>query len=57
VSFVFSLGLIISFIFWVIQALSIALGKGGYLNPFLAAWLPNIFFGIWGIIMLRYLNE
>jgi len=57
VSFVFSLGLIISFIFWVIQALSIALGKGGYLNPFLAAWLPNILFGIWGIIMLRYLNE
>jgi lipopolysaccharide export system permease protein len=57
IGFTLSLGIVIAFIFWIIQALSIALGKGGHINPFLAGWLPNIIFAAWGIIMLRYVNE
>jgi len=51
------LGLLIALVFWVIQALTLALGKGGSLHPFLAAWLPNLLFGAWGIIMLRYVED
>jgi lipopolysaccharide export system permease protein len=35
----------ISFIFYVLFAVSIAVGKGGGLPPFLAAWLSHIVFG------------
>jgi len=51
------LGLLISLIFWVMQALTIALGKGGDLHPLLAAWLPNILFFVWGMMMLRYVED
>ncbi|MDL1956302.1 MAG: LPS export ABC transporter permease LptG [Candidatus Desulfofervidus auxilii] len=51
------LGILIAFIFWVIQAFSIALGKSGYIYPFLAAWFPNLLFGVWGIILLKYSSE
>ncbi|MCD6320432.1 MAG: LPS export ABC transporter permease LptG [Candidatus Desulfofervidaceae bacterium] len=52
-----ALGILIAFIFWVIQALSLALGKTGRLHPFLAAWLPHLFFTIWGIVILKYSGE
>lgn len=51
------LGLLIALIFWVMQALTLALGKSGHLHSFLAAWIPNLLFGVWGIIMLRYVEE
>lgn len=35
----------ISFVFYVLFAVSIAIGKGGGLPPFLAAWLSHIVFG------------
>jgi len=52
-----SLGILIAFLFWVIQALSLALGKAGYLPPFLAAWLPHLSFSVWGIVILKYSSE
>lgn len=52
-----ALGILIAFVFWVIQALSLALGKTGRLPPFLAAWLPHLFFTIWGIVILKYSGE
>jgi lipopolysaccharide export system permease protein len=36
----------ISFLFYVLYAVSIALGKGGALPPFLAAWISHILFGV-----------
>jgi lipopolysaccharide export system permease protein len=40
----------ICFGFFVIQQFSLAFGSGGYLPPWLAAWLPNMVFagtGLW----------
>ncbi len=40
----------ICFGFFVVQQFSLAFGSGGYLPPWLAAWLPNIVFagaGLW----------
>ena len=41
----------ICFVFFVLQQLGLALGTGGYLPPWLAAWFPNLSFGIAGIWM------
>jgi len=35
-----------------LQKISLALGLGGYLPPFLAAWLPNIACGGAGLALL-----
>jgi len=39
----------ICFSYFVIQQISLAVGCGGYLAPWLAAWLPNLIFGIAGL--------
>jgi len=41
----------ICFVFFVLQQLGLALGTGGYLAPWLAAWLPNLSFGVAGLWM------
>lgn len=44
----------ICFAFFVIQSFSLAFGSGGYLPPWLAAWLPNFIFAALGLgLMLR----
>lgn len=46
----------VAFGFFVIKEFSLALGSGGYMAPWLAAWLPNVIFGglgAWGIHRLR----
>jgi lipopolysaccharide export system permease protein len=45
-----SIGL--SFLFWGFIQSSRAYGVAGMLNPVLAAWLPNIVFGILGIVLI-----
>jgi len=42
----------ICFAFFVIQQVSLALGSGGYLPAWLAAWLPNLIFGALGLILM-----
>jgi lipopolysaccharide export system permease protein len=42
----------ICFAFFVIQQVSLALGSGGYLPAWLAAWLPNLIFGALGLVLL-----
>jgi len=42
----------ISFIYYGVMAICLALGKGGWLAPVLAAWGPNILFSIVGIVLL-----
>jgi lipopolysaccharide export LptBFGC system permease protein LptF len=34
--------------------LFLALGKGGRINPLVAAWFPNAFFGIVGLVLLYF---
>ena len=35
--------IVICFVYFVLLRLGLALGEGGYLPPWLAAWLPNTF--------------
>lgn len=42
----------ICFAFFVLQSVSLALGYGGHLPGWLAAWLPNLFFGALGLILM-----
>ena len=41
----------ICFTFFVLQQVTLALGTGNYLPAWLAAWLPNIFFGAAGLCL------
>jgi len=41
----------ICFTFFVLQQISLALGSGGYLPAWLAAWLPNFIFGAVGLAL------
>ena len=46
--------IVICFVYFVLLKLGLALGTGGYLPGWLAAWLPNATFGITGFwLMLR----
>ena len=46
--------IVICFVYFVLLKLGLALGTGGYLPPWLAAWLPNLTFGVTGLfLMLR----
>jgi lipopolysaccharide export system permease protein len=42
----------ICFAFFVIQQVCLALGTGGYLPAWLAAWLPNLIFGAIGMVLI-----
>lgn len=44
--------IVICFCYFVLLKLGLALGTGGYLPGWLAAWLPNATFGITGFIMM-----
>ncbi len=41
----------ICFAFFVVQQVSLALGSGGYMPPWLAAWLPNLIFAGLGLFL------
>jgi len=41
----------ICFTYFVIQQVGLALGSGGHLPAWLAAWLPNLFFGALGLVL------
>lgn len=43
--------ILICFTYFVLQQLSLALGTGGYLLPWVAAWLPNAFFVVIGLAL------
>lgn len=42
----------ICFGFFVVQQFSLAFGSGGYLPPWLAAWLPNLLFAAGGLVLM-----
>jgi len=38
--------------YFVVQQVGLALGSGGHLTPWLAAWLPNLIFGALGLVLM-----
>ena len=42
----------ICFGFFVVQQFSLAFGSGGHIPPWLAAWLPNLLFGLAGLVLM-----
>lgn len=45
--------IVICFCFFLLNEVSLALGEGGYIPPWLSAWLANILFGMGGFIAVR----
>lgn len=45
--------ILIAFFYYSVEALSLALGKGGTFPPFLSAWFANILFGTVAILLMR----
>jgi lipopolysaccharide export system permease protein len=43
----------ICFAYFVLMQVGLALGSGGWLAPWLAAWLPNIFFTLLGVFLIN----
>lgn len=49
-------GIGVAFCYWVIRSFCISLAYGGMLNPFVAAWFPNILFAVSGLYLLLRRN-
>jgi LPS export ABC transporter permease LptG/LPS export ABC transporter permease LptF len=45
-------GIVLAIVYWVALSLFGALGEGGVLTPFLAAWAPNVLFGATALYMI-----
>jgi lipopolysaccharide export system permease protein len=48
----FAVGIVAFVLYFLAMSACAALGRNDAINPYLAAWLPNIFFGITGIVLL-----
>ena len=44
--------IVICFVYFILMRIGLSLGTGGYLPPWLSAWLPNLFFGTAAIVMI-----
>jgi lipopolysaccharide export system permease protein len=42
----------ICFVYFVAKDLALALGSGGYVAPWIAAWMPNVFFAVTGLVLM-----
>jgi lipopolysaccharide export system permease protein len=51
------LSIVIGFVYWMAFAISIAMGHSGTLPPVIAAWAPNIFFGLIGGFILESIHQ
>jgi lipopolysaccharide export system permease protein len=49
----FTFALIFAFAYWGVQAVGQSLGENKVVSPMLAAWIANIIFTIFGLLMLR----
>ena len=53
----FTFALIFSFIYWSVRAVCLSLGDNQILDVWLAAWLPNIIFGVIGIYLMSRIKK
>jgi len=51
------LSLVVGFIYWVAFSLTLSMGHAGILPPLIAAWTPNVFFGLVGGAMLESIHQ
>jgi len=51
------ISIVIGFIYWIVFAISAALGHAGTFPPFIAAWAPNVFFGLIGGFILESIHQ
>ena len=51
------LSIIIIFIYYTIMTLTTAIGQGGVISPFLAAWVPNIVGLLVGAYLMRRVSK
>jgi len=47
----FVIGIIVIFVYYVLLENSSNLAKGGFVSPWIAAWLPNVVFGLGGVAL------
>ncbi|MEW5895041.1 MAG: LptF/LptG family permease [Candidatus Omnitrophota bacterium] len=47
------IAIMIGFLFYVVNAVGLALGKGGVLPPYVAAWVAQAFFGLAALYIIR----
>jgi lipopolysaccharide export system permease protein len=47
----FGLAILVLFVYYLISSATAALGSSGVLNPFVAAWLPNVVAGVAGALL------
>jgi lipopolysaccharide export system permease protein len=46
-------GIVICFGYFILLRLGLALGSGGLVPAWVAAWMPNVTFALLGLLMLR----
>jgi lipopolysaccharide export system permease protein len=51
------ISMVIGFVYWMAFAISVAMGHSGTLPPFIAAWAPNVFFGLIGGFILESIPQ
>ncbi len=53
----FGFSVALSFLYWTLLQFSRVIGESGRISPFLAAWTPNIFFFVLGIVAILKLRK
>jgi lipopolysaccharide export system permease protein len=51
------LSIVIGFVYWLVFAISVAMGQAGTLPPLIAAWAPNVFFGLAGGLIVESIHQ
>jgi lipopolysaccharide export system permease protein len=51
------ISIVIGFVYWVAFAISVAMGHSGTFPPFVAAWAPNVFFGLIGGFIIESIHQ
>jgi lipopolysaccharide export system permease protein len=51
------ISIVIGFVYWMAFAISVAMGHAGTFPPLVAAWAPNLFFGLIGGFILESIHQ
>jgi lipopolysaccharide export LptBFGC system permease protein LptF len=47
-----ALAIILFFVYYLMTSAAAAFGRNGAINPFIAAWVPNVIMGVTGTVLL-----
>ena len=51
------ISVVIGFVYWMAFAISVSMGHAGIFPPLVAAWAPNLFFGLLGVFILESIPQ